>query len=91
MHEFEARASEVSRRILPHEPAESRLFCDLQALTVVLLREIDRRQKNTESEKGDTDWPVILTRSLPRGQTETTPYGPLSAAFPQRCRGFGKH
>ena len=59
MHEFEARASEVSRRILPHEPAESRLFCDLQALTVVLLREIDRRQKNTESEKGDTDWPVI--------------------------------
>jgi len=58
MHEFEARASEVSRRILPDEPAESRLFCDLQALTVGLLREIDR-QKNTESEKGDTDWSAI--------------------------------
>jgi len=59
MHEFEVRATEVSRRILPDEPANSRLFCDLRALTVGLLREIDRRQKNTESKKRDTDWPAI--------------------------------
>jgi len=54
---LESKAAAVTRRILPDEPVGSRLFHDLQALTVVLLREIDN-QKNTLSGKDDSDCPA---------------------------------
>ena len=57
MEELESKAAAVTRRILPDEPVESRLFHDLQALTAVLLREIDS-QKNTLSGKDDSDCPA---------------------------------
>jgi hypothetical protein len=54
MEEVEVMASEVARRILPTEPANSRLFQDLQELCLVLIREINStKEKGTKRDRAD--------------------------------------
>jgi hypothetical protein len=63
LEELEVRAIEVARRILPHEPAKSRLLHDLQELCVVLMQEIDSTKK-TEYEKDYVDGAISYTDLL---------------------------
>jgi hypothetical protein len=63
MEELEVRAIEVARRILPHEPAKSRLLHDLQELCVVLMQEINST-KETEKKKDYAHRPAISYADL---------------------------
>lgn len=63
MEEFEVRALEVARRILPGQPAKSRLLHDLQELCVVLIHEIDAT-KETKRKKDYAGSPAISYTDL---------------------------
>jgi hypothetical protein len=63
MEELEVRAIEVARRILPHEPAKSRLLHDLQELCVVLMQEIDST-KETDKKQDYAARPAISYTDL---------------------------
>jgi hypothetical protein len=69
MEEVEVMASEVARHILPTEPANSRLFQDLQELCLVLIREINSTQekgtKRNHADRVATSYTDLLLQVRP--------------------------